>query len=135
MSDRDHLLFANDAFYAAFNAGDGAAMERLWVSQEPCFCLHPGWPLLVGLQAVARSWAGIFANDAAPTLACRGAVAEVVEGVGTVFCYEAMEGAVLVATNLFRREGGRWRLFHHQAGPCQSPPEAVLRPEPAPAMQ
>ena len=43
MSDRDTLLFANEAFYAAFNAADAAAMRRLWVAAGPCSCLHPGW--------------------------------------------------------------------------------------------
>ncbi len=135
MSDRDHLLFANDAFYTAFNAADGSAMARLWVAEGPCFCLHPGWPAVVGLEAVLKSWAGIFANGGGPALACRGASAEVVEGVGVVLCYEVLEGAVLAATNLFRREPGGWRLFHHQAGPCQAPPAEVLRAVPPAAVQ
>lgn len=135
MTDRDRLLFANDAFYAAFNAGDADAMAQVWVTGGPCFCLHPGWPAVVGLEAVMQSWSGIFSGGGAPQLACRGAVAEVSEGVGVVLCYEVIEQAVLAATNLFRREAGIWRLFHHHAGPCQQPPEEILREEAAPSVQ
>ena len=135
MSARDRLLFANDAFYAAFNAADTAAMARAWVRRGPCFCLHPGWPALVGVQAVLKSWAGIFKNRGAPPLTCRGATAEVIGEIGVVLCYEVLEGAVLAATNLFRLEEGEWSLWHHQAGPCQAPPADVLRPEPSPPVQ
>jgi hypothetical protein len=34
-----------------------------------------------------------------------------------VVCGEAVDGAELVATNLFVREDGAWKLVHHQAGP------------------
>ena len=135
MSDRDTLLFANEAFYTAFNAADAAAMRRLWVAAGPCFCLHPGWPALTGVAAVLQSWEGIFANRGAPPLDCRGARADLVGEVGVVLCYEVLDGAVLAATNLFRRVEGQWRLFHHQAGPCQSPPAEVLEPPEKPSVQ
>ena len=31
--------------------------------------------------------------------------------------YEQVGGGFLVATNWFAREGGAWRMIHHQAGP------------------
>jgi hypothetical protein len=30
--------------------------------------------------------------------------------------------SLLAATNVFVREGGGWKLVHHQAGPCNLPP-------------
>jgi hypothetical protein len=50
------LLAANAAFYAAFNAGDEAGMGRLWAHGDGVACLHPGWPVLVGRDAVLESW-------------------------------------------------------------------------------
>ncbi len=135
MPDRDLLLFANEAFYAAFNANDLAAMQQVWVTVGPGFCLHPGWPALTGLDEVMESWQGIFANRGAPPLDCRGATAEVVGDIGIVLCYEVMQDAVMAVTNLFRREGGGWRMFHHQAGPCQAPPDEVMTPAERPSMQ
>lgn len=133
LADRERLLFANDAFYAAFNAGSAEAMRQVWVSAGPAYCLHPGWPLLAGAEQVQESWAGIFRGGSTPSIECRGAVPELLGEVGIVFCYEVLGGNVLVATNVFRREAGGWRLLHHQAGPCQRPPAEILqKPRPQP---
>ena len=45
-----------------------------------------------------------------------------------VLCEEELDGGTLVASNLFVREDGAWRIAHHQAG------QLVARPsdEPAP---
>ena len=134
-AERERLLFANEAFYAAFNAGSAEAMRDVWVSHGPAYCLHPGWPLLVGAEAVQESWAGIFRGGATPTIECRGSVAEVLGETGIVFCYEVLGGNVLAATNVFRRESDGWRLLHHQAGPCQRPPAEVLEKQRPQAVQ
>jgi ketosteroid isomerase-like protein len=126
-AERERLLFANESFYAAFNAGSAEAMAQVWVTEGPAFCLHPGWPLLQGIEAVLESWTGIFHGGNTPRIECRGAVAEPLGGFGVVLCYEVLGGSVLAATNVFRREAGGWRLLHHQAGPCQQPPAEVLR--------
>ena len=36
---------------------------------------------------------------------------------GRVYCVEEVGGALLVATNWFRRIDDDWRLLHHQASP------------------
>jgi ketosteroid isomerase-like protein len=135
LAERERLLFANEAFYAAFNAGSAEAMAEIWVAEGPAFCLHPGWPLLRGVEAVLESWIGIFSGGTTPHIECRGAVAELLGELGLVLCYEVLGGNVLAATNLFRREAGGWRLLHHQAGPCQQPPAEVLQKQPPPAVQ
>jgi hypothetical protein len=40
-----------------------------------------------------------------------------------VLCHEHVEQTALAATNVFVREGGGWKMVHHQAGP--SPPPSV----------
>jgi len=122
MSQDTKLLFANEAFYAAFAAKDLAAMVDVWSAGEPLYCLHPGWPLLVGQDAVMQSWAGIFGSGG-PTIEGEAQTAYAEGQVGLVICTERLGNGVLAASNLFRLEGGRWRLFHHQAGPCADPPD------------
>ena len=134
-SELQRLLFMNEAFYAAFSARDAGALEDLLAKDEPVWCLHPGWPLLRGRRQVMASWRSILGNEHSPPVVCVGAQAEIKDGLGLVCCYEKLEGAVLVATNLFRQEGGIWRLFHHQAGPCQDPPEEILAESPVVALQ
>lgn len=133
LGERERLLFANASFYDAFNAASAEAMRAVWVTDGPAYCLHPGWPLLAGAEAVQESWAGIFRSGHTPTVDCRGAQPEVLGELGIVFCYEVLGGNVLVATNVFRREPDGWKLLHHQAGPCQRPPSEILqKPEPQP---
>lgn len=118
MSDRAAVLFANDAFYTAFRLRDAAAMEGLWAEAHPVACIHPGWQALIGREAVVESWRSLFARDAVPQLVCCRPEVFLFGATATVICYEVIGSVVLVATNLFVREGKLWRMTLHQAGPC-----------------
>ncbi len=119
MSEETKLLFANEAFYAAFAGRDVGAMAAVWADSEPLYCLHPGWPLLSGRKAVMESWLGILSAPG-PGIALEAPQAWIDGPVGLVLCSERLGRGLLAATNLFRFEAGRWRLFHHQAGPTQA---------------
>ncbi|MEE4298139.1 MAG: nuclear transport factor 2 family protein [Pseudomonadales bacterium] len=121
--DPNVALFANDAFYVAFAAGDADAMDRLWARTHAVSCIHPGWPALLGRDAVMDSWRRILANPDAPAVRMHNARAVLVERLANVICYESIGSQTLVATNIFLLEDGEARLVHHQAGPCADPPE------------
>ena len=121
MTDGDALLAANAAFYAAFNTADSIAMGRLWAHGEGVACLHPGWPVLIGRDAVLESWRRIFTAGATPTVTCSEPRAWPSADGGMVICYERVGGQLLAATNLFRLEDGALLLYHHQSGPCANP--------------
>lgn len=137
MLEREAVLFANDAFYEAFRATDAAAMDRLWARSTPVVCIHPGWQALHGREDVMQSWQAIFDGGATPTdIQCRGArVLPMGKEGAVVLCYEQIGQAVLVATNLFVKEEGEWRLIHHHAGPCELRPENLGDEPPPPPMQ
>lgn len=122
MTETAELLFINDAFYHVFRTRDATAMDGLWALGEPVACIHPGWHALTTREDVMDSWRGILSNPDSPHIACRGARAHMIGEVGFVICYEVIDGSVLVATNVFARENGVWKLVHHQAGPCNTPP-------------
>ncbi|MDX1594577.1 MAG: nuclear transport factor 2 family protein [Gammaproteobacteria bacterium] len=122
MDDSEALLAANAAFYAAFNTRDADAMAAIWATGEDVTCLHPGWPLLLGREAVLASWWRIFAAGASPTVTCLEPHARPDRDGGLVVCYELIGAQRLAASNLFRREGGELRLHHHHAGPCAEAP-------------
>lgn len=125
MSETAELLFVNEAFYHVFRTRDLAAMDELWSIRETVACIHPGWHALTTRDEVMDSWHGILSNPDSPRIACRGARAYVMDNVGFVVCYEVIDSNVLVATNVFARENGVWKLVHHQAGPCNVPPEEI----------
>lgn len=122
------VLAANEAFYRAFAARDLAAMDRIWARAVEVACLHPGWTPLLGRDAVMESWAGILGNPSAPDIRCLEAQVTTYGEVAMVICYEVVERGCLVATNLFVREQGAWKLFHHQAGPTEAKPLGAAMP-------
>jgi len=111
------VLEANAAFYRAFAERDAVEMARLWAERAPVACVHPGWDALDGREEVLRSWRDILSSPAAPEIRCTQAAARVLGDFAYVVCHEVLPSARLVATNLFVREGGRWRMVHHQASP------------------
>jgi hypothetical protein len=129
--DEEAALAANQAFYEAFAGADIEAMNALWARRAAVACIHPGWGLLVGRDDVIDSWRRIFSN-APPDIICHGARAFLLGDAAYVVCLEIMPEGVLIATNLFVREGGRWRMAHHQAGPTAERPNIVAPPADGP---
>jgi ketosteroid isomerase-like protein len=110
------VLDANSAFYRAFVRRDLQAMEKLWAVGSPVACLHPGWDILRGRDAVMESWRTLIEGET-PAISCAAASAHVAGDVAWVVCRERIQGGpVLAATNVFVREDGAWRLCLHQAG-------------------
>ncbi len=121
--DERAVLAANDVFYAAFTAQDGAAMDAVWSRECPVSCIHPGWAPLRDRALILKSWRAIFRGPRPPAVTIDDARAIVVGPAAWVVCYERLtnlqgeEAGTLVATNVFVRESGEWRLAHHHAGP------------------
>jgi ketosteroid isomerase-like protein len=117
------VLLANASFYRAFSEGDAAAMAELWAERAPIACIHPGAPVLVGREAVLKSWRQILRAERSFSLRCDSATVQLLGAVALVLCYEGgeEEPAHLVATNVFVLEEGAWRMVHHHAGPLSAP--------------
>jgi ketosteroid isomerase-like protein len=111
------VLEANEAFYRAFAERDVAAMGRLWAEHHPVTCVHPGWDVLAGRESILASWRGILESGNAPAISWSLAEAHLVGEVALVTCHEILPGGRLATTNVFAREGGAWRMVHHQATP------------------
>jgi ketosteroid isomerase-like protein len=114
------VLDANSAFYRAFAARDLDAMDSLWAEQAQVACVHPGWDVLRGRAEVMDGWRAILTGDESPQIGCSHAFAQLHGDVALVVCREHVPGGFLVATNVFVREGGGWRLVHHQSSPLAS---------------
>lgn len=122
MTDIERVSAANQAFYAAHEARDVAAMTDVWEHSDRVVCVHPGWPILRGWDDVLRSWVGIFRGPGRSqfiltneSISAKGDTAWVtldenlvdVGGTGTI-----------AATNLFIRDHeGEWKLVTHHGSP------------------
>ncbi|MCB2106619.1 MAG: nuclear transport factor 2 family protein [Rhodobacteraceae bacterium] len=134
MSDRDAVLFANTAFYAAFYQRDFEAMAEVWAKGRPISCTHPGWATLYGSDAVIESWRGILSNRNAPKIKCRAENVEILGEAAIVTCVEDFgDGQYLAATNVFIRVGHVWAMVHHQAGPANVDPATLGEQDDEPA--
>lgn len=123
MSDLEEVEQANALFYRAFETLDLAQMDEVWSHGEHVKCVHPGWPLLIGWDAVRSSWEAIFESAAEMRFTISAVLAEVAGDLAWVTCTEnilsEVRGRVTVtsvlATNLFERGPAGWRLVHHHA--------------------
>jgi ketosteroid isomerase-like protein len=114
---------ANLRFYRAFESMDIAEMERVWVRRDYTCCVHPGWGLLEGWDAVRQSWHTIFTNSGEMRFSLSDVRARVDGGLAWVICTENILSEVrgtiavtaLLATNVFERHGPEWLIVHHHA--------------------
>ncbi len=105
-------------------------MDEVWARAAPVACVHPGWDALRGREDVMQSWRAILAGPSSPEIGCSHAFAQVLGATALVVCHEHVAGGRLVATNVFVREDGGWKLVHHQASPLASEEEEEPSDEP-----
>jgi ketosteroid isomerase-like protein len=123
VSDRADVEEANAAFYRAFESLDIAEMDGVWAHGDHVRCVHPGWPLLCGWDAVRDSWRRIFENTEEMRFSLSAVTVEVVGDFAWVTCTENILSEVgdrvavtaILATNLFERAATGWLLVHHHA--------------------
>ena len=123
MGDEEKILFANDAFYAAFARADMDAMGDIWASGVAVSVIHPGADAVFGRTDVLDSWRSILDPVESFDIDIREPRARGKGQTGIVVCYERVGQHALIATNLFTQEEGVWRIVHHQSGPSPVLPE------------
>lgn len=126
----DLVLAQHRAFYRALSACDLEAMDRVWLHAPWVRCVHPGWELLIGWDAVRASWEGIFGNRPSHVVEAGGVTLRLAGDFSWVSAVERIRsrGSVsfTAATNLFHRTGDGFRMVLHHASiiPVSAIPEA-----------
>ena len=115
----------NEAFYEAFQTLDIAQMDKVWAQKEYVTCIHPGWTLRSGWPEVRDSWVLIFNNTFSMEFELTDLQVQVAGDLGWVVCMErivsrqgeAEQRSRILATNLYERLDGEWRIIHHHGSP------------------
>lgn len=130
------VLGANAEFYRSFRAGDMKAMESVWADEESGMlvaCAHPAMPLITGRTAVMESWRSILAAGNGPEIRPENAQLVVSEATAWVMNEEVifqgpgLPASKCMATNIFVKRNGLWKMVHHQGGPMMMPQEFVFQ--------
>ena len=124
MATEDEVRQASDRFYAALNgmaSGDASAMSAAWAHGGDVTAMHPIGERGEGWEQVRSAF------DQVGSLASGGQVrlTDQLIRVGTDLAYEVgvEEGELTLSgervpikqrvTNVYRREGGEWKVVHH----------------------
>ena len=124
---------AENAFYEALERCDLEAMMAVWAEDEDIVCVHPAGTRLAGQDQVRASWTQMFAGGAHARVQVShlAAVSGVMFAVHSVQENFTLQGArpgdprpaPIVATNVYLRTAGGWRMIVHHASPAPGQPE------------
>jgi len=127
------VLQANSAFYRAFSEKDVGEMERLWLKDRSCICIHPSFKPLSGVRDIMSTWKRMFESsvgsfqrtwiDPCEIQLTVKATTAVITCVEDVYARRFIRGKrrkselvnKLTATNIFRKVGGRWYMTYHHS--------------------
>lgn len=104
-------------FYSAFSDQNLSAMKEVWSTQPDVRCIHPGMPCLNGHEAVIQSWGQIFSNAPKFSIQPSRTRIDVCGQTALCSCIEETSDGKLECLNVYRREGGTWKMILHMASP------------------
>lgn len=119
------VLRANDEFYRAMESMDLEKMQAVWLHEDWVRCLHPGWDLVLGWEAVEVSWSTVFQSTVQMRVAISRPLVHVFRDTAWISCIEHVTStieddfmtALVEATNIFVRQEAQWRMVHHHTTP------------------
>ncbi|MFC7070875.1 YybH family protein [Halobaculum lipolyticum] len=122
----DDVRAASDRFYGALEEmanGDAGSMAAVWSHEDDVTTMHPIGGREEGWEAVRGSWEGVAAASTDGSVTRSNQVVRVVGDAAYELCEESASmtfagDPVSIhtrATNVYRKEGGEWKVVHHHA--------------------
>jgi ketosteroid isomerase-like protein len=125
----DEVLTANSGFYECICDGDLDKMKSIWLKEPKSKCVHPGWPMLYGWEAINESWKNIFEAGGPAHIEISDVRGYVSGDTAWVICIEKISQRVgdqirlgyAQSTNVFEYSASSWKLVIHHASPIPVP--------------
>jgi ketosteroid isomerase-like protein len=123
------VLMANSRFYQALRDSDLVSMGEVWLNEPKAKCVHPGWPMLYGWEAIRESWKNIFQAGTPADIEISDVRVHVSGDFAWVICIEKISQrsgdqtrlGYAQSTNVYELNGPSWRLVLHHASPVPVP--------------
>jgi ketosteroid isomerase-like protein len=122
-SEIEAVAEANLGFDTAISGRDINAMEKLWAAEPYVIAVHPASKaLIVGWDAVRRSWEGTFDRFAEISVSMKEPHIHVAQNVGWVVGIESVQGKskngdavsfTAFTTNIYEKRDGHWLMVLH----------------------
>lgn len=144
MAAEDEVRQVSERFYAALNHmanGDAGPMSAVWAHSEDVTTMHPIGHREVGWEQVRPTWEQVASIASGGQVLLRDQLIR----MGTDLAYEVgvEEAEITLAgervafservTNIYRREGGEWKIVHHHSDPSPAANDLLSRLQPPPA--
>jgi ketosteroid isomerase-like protein len=124
-SDYEEVIKANERFYNALGTRDLELMDTVWIKDSRAGCVHPGWVMLQGWQAIRQSWENVFDPSDQVDIKLSGISVEIKGDVAWLTCIQELTYInrdpimmnVSQSTNIFERHDSGWLMVLHHASP------------------
>ena len=138
MTAEDDVRQASDRFYAALTSllnGDAGPMMDVWSHSSDVTTMHPIGEREVGWEKVEGPWQQVASISSGGRVAIQDPLIRVVGDlayeVGSESGDATMAGETISfrarVTNVYRREGGAWKMVHHHTDKSPAMEEIVSR--------
>jgi ketosteroid isomerase-like protein len=124
-SDREEVSKVNERFYRALGTRDLQLMDSVWVRESRVGCVHPGWIMLKGWDALRQSWENVFDPRDQLDVELANVTVEVRGNVAWLTCIQKLiyknripaSVNISQSTNIFERRDSEWLMVLHHASP------------------
>lgn len=108
------------AFYECLEVSDINRMKQVWLEDDSIVCIHPGAMRLEGRADVVESFSHMFKDAPAMDFVITDVKCTVVENLAIHLVREEVAiddqlVSVMLATNIYHRVDGSWRMTLHHA--------------------
>ncbi len=124
-SDYEEVMKVNETFYKALGTRNLELMDQVWVKDSRAGCVHPGWIMISGWQAIRQSWENVFDPNDQVDIRLSSITVEIKGEVAWVTCIQQLIYInrdpiginMSQSTNIFERHDSGWLMILHHASP------------------
>ena len=124
-SDYEEVLKVNEMFYKALGTRNLELMDEVWVKDPRVGCVHPGWIMISGWQAIRQSWENVFDPNDQVDIRLYNITLEIKGDIAWLTCIQQLIYInrdpiginMSQSTNIFERHDSGWRMILHHASP------------------